>query len=261
MWNTLILDPMINALLWIYQLFGAGPNSFGLAIIIFTALVRVITLPLTYKQTKSSMMMAEIQQSKKWKKIQEKYKDNKQKLQEEQMNLYKELGINPLGGCLPLLIQFPVIIGLYQAIIRTMASAPLQLLDLSSHIYPIIPSSLIPLNNQFLGYMNLGQPERLPLPFIPPDIPIIGEGLPVLAILVVITSYLQTKLTTPPTTDGQGAAMGQMMSLYMPLFIGYLAYSFASGLALYFVASNLLGIIQGVVMRRMRQTADGQPAK
>ena len=261
MWNTLILDPMINALLWIYQLFGAGPNSFGFAIIVFTALIRVITLPLTYRQQKSSLMMAEIQQSKKWKKIQEKYKDNKQKLQEEQMKLYQELGINPLGGCLPLLIQFPIIIGLYQAIIRTMAAAPLQLLDLSSHIYSIIPSSLIPLNNQFLGYMNLGQPERLPLPFIPPDIPIIGEGLPVLAILVVITSYLQTKLTTPPTSDGQGAAMGQMMSLYMPLFIGYLAYSFASGLALYFVASNLLGIIQGVVMRRMRQSADNQPAK
>jgi YidC/Oxa1 family membrane protein insertase len=142
-----------------------------------------------------------------------------------------------------------------------MASAPLQLLDLSSHIYPIIPSSLIPLNNQFLGYMNLGQPERLPLPFIPSNIPIIGEGLPVLAILVVITSYVQTKLTTPPTTDQQGAGMGQMMSLYMPLFIGYLAYSFASGLALYFVASNLLGILQGYVMRRMRQSADGQPAK
>ena len=261
MWNNFILDPMINALLWIYQLFGAGPNAFGFAIIIFTAVIRVITLPLTYKQTKSSMMMAEIQQSKKWKKIQEKYKDNKQKLQEEQMKLYKELGINPLGGCLPLLIQFPVIIGLYQGIIRTMASAPLQLLDLSSHIYSIIPSSLIPLNNQFLGYMNLGQPERLPLPFIPSDIPIIGEGLPVLAILVVITSYLQTKLTTPTTTDQQGSGMGQMMSLYMPLFIGYLAYSFASGLALYFVASNLLGIIQGVVMRRMRQTADGKPAK
>jgi YidC/Oxa1 family membrane protein insertase len=258
MWNTIILDPMINALLWIYQFFGAGPNAFGFAIIIFTALIRVITLPLTYKQTKSSMMMAEIQQSKKWKKIQEKYKDNKQKLQEEQMKLYQELGINPLGGCLPLLIQFPIIIGLYQAIIRTMASAPLQLLDLSSHIYPFTSSSLIPLNNQFLGYMNLGQPERLPLPFIPSTVPIIGEGLPLLAILVVITSYLQTKITTPPTTDGQGAAMGQMMSLYMPLFIGYLAYSFASGLALYFVASNLLGIIQGVVMRKMRQSADGK---
>lgn len=261
MWNTLILDPMINALLLIYQLFGAGPNSFGLAIIVFTALIRVITLPLTYRQTKSSMMMAEIQQSKRWQKIQEKYKDNRQKLQEEQLKLYQELGINPLGGCLPLLIQFPIIIGLYQAIIRTMASAPLQLLDLSSHIYPIIPSSLIPLNNQFLGYMNLGQPERLPLPFIPSDWPIIGEGLPVLAILVVITSYLQTKLTTPPTTDQQGAAMGQMMTLYMPLFIGYLAYSFASGLALYFVASNFLGILQGYIMRRMRQTTAGQPAK
>ena len=266
MWNSFILDPMINALLWIYQLFGAGPNAFGFAIIVFTALVRVLTLPLTYKQMQSSMMMAEIQKSKKWQNIQEKYKDNKQKLQEEQMKLYQELGINPLGGCLPLLIQFPIIIGLYQAIIRTMAASPFQLLDLSKHIYSIIPSSIIPLNSQFLGYMNLGQPERLTLPFLS-GIPILsalaepGKGLPVLAILVVITSFLQTKLTTPPTSDSQGAAMSSMMSLYMPLLIGYLAYSFASGLALYFFASNLLGILQGLVMRRKRQSAEMKPAK
>jgi YidC/Oxa1 family membrane protein insertase len=259
--NLLLLDPMINALLKIYQILGAGPNAFGFAIIIFTALVRLITLPLTYRQMKSSMVMAELQQSKKWKKIAEKYKDDKRKQQEEQLKLYQEMGINPLGGCLPLLIQFPIIIGLYQAIIRTMAASPLQLLTLSRHIYPSwIPSALIPLNSQFLGYMNLGQPERLTLPFLA-DIPVLGalaepgNGLPILAILVVITSWLQTKLTTPPTTDSQGAAMSQMMSIYMPLFIGYLAYTFASGLALYFVASNLLGIIQGLVMRRLRQNS------
>jgi YidC/Oxa1 family membrane protein insertase len=261
MWNTIILQPMINTLLMIYKVLGTGPHTFGLAIILFTVLVRLITLPLTYQQMRSSMLMQELQQSKKWKKMQEKYKGDKQKLSEEQMKLYQEAGQNPLSGCLPTLIQFPIIIGLYQAIIRTMAATPTQLFDLSKLIYSAIPSSLIPLNSTFL-WMNLGQPERLPLTFLAnvPILSFLSSGIPVLAILVVISTWLQTKLTTPPTTDSQGAAMTQMMSIYMPLLLGYFAFTFASGLALYFVASNVLGILQGVIMRRTRQSAQQQPS-
>jgi YidC/Oxa1 family membrane protein insertase len=254
MWNSFILEPMINSLLLIYQALGAGPHMFGLAIILFTVLIRVITLPLTYQQMRSTMVMQELQDSKQWKKIQEKHKDDRQKLSEEQMKLYREAGHNPLSGCLPTIIQFPVIIGLYQAIIRTMATTPTQLFDLSKMIYNFIPSALIPLNSRFL-WMNLGQPERIPLPFLA-DIPILSflaGGLPLLAILVAVSTWLQTKLTTPPTGDSQGQAMTQMMAIYMPLLLGYFAYTFASGLALYFVASNLLGILQGYIMRRTRQ--------
>ncbi len=234
MWNTFILDPMINALLYIYGILG---ENFGLAIIVFTALIRLITLPLTYQQQVSTQKMQEFQQSDKWKKIQKKYKKDRAKLQEEQMKLYREQGINPLSGCFPMLIQFPIIIGLYQAIIRALGDAPLQLLELSEHIYPIIPKELIPLNSRFL-WMDLGQPERLVIPALP-------FAIPVLTILVVITTYLQTKLTTPATTDGgQGAQMTQMMGIYMPLLLGYFAYTFAAGLALYFVISNVLAIAQ-----------------
>jgi YidC/Oxa1 family membrane protein insertase len=242
MWNTLIVGPMINVLLFIYDALG---NNFGLAIILLTVLIRLITLPLTYQQMKSTMVMSDIQKSDRWQKMQKKYKDDRQKMAEEQMKLFREKGYNPASGCLPLLIQFPIIIGLYQAVIRTLGTTPVQLFDLSTLIYDFIPNSLIPLESQFL-WMNLGQPERLFLPFLP------TFGIPVLAILVVITSYLQTKLTTPAAGDSQSAAMTQTMSIYMPLLIGYLAYSFASGVALYFVTSNLLGIIQGVIMRRMR---------
>jgi YidC/Oxa1 family membrane protein insertase len=248
MWNTFILEPMINALILIYQFLG---QNFGLSILVFTALVRLITLPLTYNQMKSTMVMAEIQGSDRYKKMQEKYKNDKQKLSEEQMKYFKEVGYNPFGGCLGLIIQFPIIIGLYQAIIRTMAATPLQLFDLSKFIYNFVPTSLIPLNSQFL-YMNLGQPERLSLSFLPFEIP-------VLTILVVISTYLQTKLTTPASPDSQGSQMTQMMSLYMPLLLGYFAYTLASGLALYFVASNLLGILQGLIMRRVRES--NTPAK
>lgn len=251
MWNVLIINPMINALLFIYNLLG---QNFGLAIIVFTALIRLLTLPLTIQQTRSSMVMKEIQSSDKWKKIQEKYKDNKEKLNEEQMKLFQEKGYNPFSGCLGTLIQFPIILGLYQAVIRTLASSPAQLLELSTHLYApnaalnFFPSQMIPLNSSFL-WMNLGQPERWQPDFLP-------IAIPVLTIIVVISSFAQSKLTMVDTSgEGQGAMMGNMMSIYMPALMGYFAYTLASGLALYFVVSNILGIIQGTVMRQIRRDA------
>ena len=132
MWNTLIIDPMLNTLLWIYGILG----NFGLAIIVFTILVRVITHPLTASQIKGQQKMQAMQQSKEYLALQKKYKDDKQKLQQEQMKLYQELGVNPFASCLPLLIQFPVIIGLYQSITQAMASAPLPMSKLYHSIYP-----------------------------------------------------------------------------------------------------------------------------
>ena len=96
MWNTIILEPMVNVLIWIYNLLF---HNFGLAIIVFTIVIRLITYPLTAQQLKSQSKMQELQQSKKWQEIQKKYKDDKQKLSQEQMNIYKEMGINPLGSC------------------------------------------------------------------------------------------------------------------------------------------------------------------
>ena len=232
MWDTFI-TLMITVLLFIYDLIG---QNFGWAIIIFTVLVRVVTYPLTARQMKSSKAMQELQSSKKWLDIQKKFKDDKEALAQKQMEIYKEMGISPFGSCLPLLIQFPVIIGLYQAIIRSLAVTPIQLVSLSKHISDGV--NLIPINSHF-WWMELSEPERLP---------IMGVAVPVLAILVVITSYIQTKMVTPPTQGagdgGQGAQMTKMMGLYMPFFMGYLALTFASGLGLYFIATNLATIAQ-----------------
>jgi len=229
---------MINALLGIYSLLG---NNFGLAIIIFTLLVRLITHPFTARQLKSSQALQELQKSKKWQDLQKKYKNDREKLSQAQMSLYKEAGVSPFGSCLPTLIQFPIILGLYQSIIRALATTPIQLLQFSRNIYAFLPqfSSLIPLNSRFL-WMDLSQPERLQ---------IFGFGVPLLAIIVVITTYVQSKLMTPTTTTtgDQGAMMGQMMSLYMPLMLGYFALTFASGLALYFVASNIFTVLHSAV--------------
>jgi YidC/Oxa1 family membrane protein insertase len=245
MWNTLIIDPMVNALLKIYDLLF---NNFGLAIIVFTVLIRLLTLPFTYKQAQSAQKMQEFQKSKKYQELQKKYKDDKTKLQMETYNLQKEMGISPWGSCLPTLIQFPIIIGLYQSIIRALAVTPTQLFELSTHIYyKFIPAAaLIPLNNTFL-WLQLDQPESATTKFV-----ILGFGVPILAIIVVITTYIQSKLMTPSSQPGeQGAQMTQAMNLYMPFLMGWLAYSFSSGLALYFIVSNVFTIGQYAAMGKV----------
>jgi YidC/Oxa1 family membrane protein insertase len=240
MWDKLIIEPMLNALLGIYSVVG----NFGVAIIIFTVLIRLITHPLTVQQLKGTQKMQELQNSEQYKAIQKKYKDDKEKLAQEQMRIYKEMGFNPLAPCLPTVIQFPIIIGLYQAVTRALSVSPIQLLNLSGHIYPFIKaSSLIPLNSRFL-WMDMSQPERLL---------IFGIGIPTLTVLVVITTYLQSKLMAPAAANpgDQGAQMSKMMNLYMPLLMGYIAYTLPSGLAIYFVASNLFGILQYAALGKL----------
>jgi len=236
MWDTFV-GFMINILLYIYSIIG---QNFGIAIILFTILIRLVTHPLTVKQLKGSTAMAEMQQDKRWIEAQKKYKNDKEKLSQEQMKLYKELGINPFASCLPTLIQLPIIISLYQAVIQALAATPFEVLKLTNHIYPSLLNigTLLPLNNRFL-WMDLGKPDLLHFAGIPFPIPI-------LAVLVVITTYIQSKLTTPAASNpgDQSAQISGMMTIYMPLLMGYMAFTLASGLSLYFVASNVIGILQ-----------------
>jgi YidC/Oxa1 family membrane protein insertase len=241
MWDLLILNPMLNALLFLYQLLF---NNFTLTILVFTVLIRMLTFPLTAQQQKSTKKLAALQQSDAWKKMQEKYGKDREKIAQEQMKLYKEAGVNPFGSCLPMVIQFPILIGLYQAINLAMAASPVQLLDLSRHIYPfmyrlgdVLPflsntAGAIPLQNEFL-WLNLGLPD----PFY------------VLPLLVVVTTFLQSKIMTPPTAGGDqtSAQMSQQMALTMPLMIGFMSLQFPSGLSIYWVIGNIVSVVQYAV--------------
>jgi YidC/Oxa1 family membrane protein insertase len=242
MWDAIIITPFVNVLLLIYHYVF---SNFGIAIILFTILIRLITYPLFAQQMKGAQAMQGMQNDERYKEMQKKYKDDKEKLAQEQMKLYREMGINPLGSCLPTLIQFPIIIGLYQSITRALATTPFDLLILERQIYPglLKASSLLPLNNQFL-WMDLSQPEKVIIPFLN------NFGLPVLAIIVVITTYMQSKVMTPVTTNpnDQSAGMMKAMNLYMPFLMGWLALTLSSGLAIYFVASNVIGIVQYMLM-------------
>jgi YidC/Oxa1 family membrane protein insertase len=181
--------------------------------------------------------------------MQAKYKNDKEKLAQEQMKLQKELGVNPFASCLPLIIQFPIIIGLYQSLQQSIATTPLQLLTLTRHIYTgflnLNVANIMPINSRFL-WMDLGQPERL---FIPG----LSFGIPIMAIIVLVTTWMQSRLMQPPSdpNNSQSNMLGGMMNIYMPLLMGYLALTFASGIALYFIISNLFGVGQYALLGKV----------
>jgi YidC/Oxa1 family membrane protein insertase len=227
--GDIILNPFVTVLVLLYKILGFLPElipgqTVVLSIILFTILIRLLTHPLTRQQQRSVEAMKELQPE--LEKLKKKYANDREKLNQAQMELYRQAGVNPLGGCLPLLIQLPIIIGLYSAITTTLGGSPLQLLNLHSRI--LIPSlaSEIPLENQFL-WLNLAQPDPTP----------------VLAILVVVTGFFQQKLLMPPS-DGQAAGMNQTMLYLMPLLYGWIAFSLASGLSIYFITSSVIGIAQ-----------------
>jgi YidC/Oxa1 family membrane protein insertase len=234
-WTVLILRPMLNTLLWLYSALG---GQFWLAIIVFTIVIRVIMTPLMLPQQRSAKKMQQVQP--RLQELQKKYAKDREKLAQEQMKLYKEAGVNPMGGCLPMLVQFPIWIGLYQSINQALGHQPLNLLNLSQNIYPFLQSiwTAVPLNRFFLGMDLSLTPQQL------------GGLTYLLPVIVAFTSWLQTKMMTPAGAGdgGQAAGMNQSMTMMMPLMFGFFSLSFSTGLSFYFVVSNIIGIItQGFI--------------
>lgn len=240
---NLVIDLVVNILIFIYQFVG---HSFGIAIILLTVLIRLITWPLNAQQMKGAKAMQELQNDKEWLAIQKKYAKDREKLAQEQMRIYRERNINVFGSCLPTLIQFPILFALIPAITYAIGSYPLSILKLSKSLdafglQDVV--SLIPLNSKFLG-IDMGLPEKTL---------IFGVGVPLLAITVALTTFVQTKLTMPPSTNpnDQSAATGKMMSIYMPIMLFMFSLNYAAGLSVYFVASNILSIVQYAMMGKV----------
>jgi YidC/Oxa1 family membrane protein insertase len=194
--------------LFLKMLYSVVPN-YGIAIIILTIMVRVVTAPLTIKQMRSMERMRAL--SPKLKEIKEEFADDRQKQSEKTMALYKSEGVNPLGGCLPMLLQFPVFIGLFYALRSTiqLRQAP------------------------FFGWMDdLSVPESL---F---EIPGLGIPFRVLPLIMGATMVLQQRIT-PMQAD---PAQAKMMMTVMPIMMTVIFYQFPSGLVLYWMVSNMLAI-------------------
>ena len=235
-WDPFIFNPMVNVLMGIYTVLAqfAIPGAYGLAIIIFTLLIRFITLPF-YSQTQKAMKkQQELMAGDKWKEIQKKYAKDKEKQQQEQMKMYQEAGVNPFGSCLPMLIPWPVMVGLFQSITMVMGAQPEQLMDLSKHIYQFIPALAVavPVNSNFLGLNLAGTASAL-------------GGLYYLGpVIVVATTWIQQKMMPVPTADPQSAQMNQSMQMMMPLMMGFFTLNYPFGLSLYWIVFSVVGIIQ-----------------
>ena len=226
-WNLLV-GVMINILVLLYSYLF---NSFGLTVVAFTIIVRMSMFQLTVKQSRSLKKMSGLQP--KLKEIQAKYKNDRQRISQETMRMYKEAGVNPLGCLGPMFIQMPIWIALYQSILRVLPSTPDSLVGLSGHLYSWLPRvhEVVPLESSFL-WLDLAFPDTTPI----------------LPVLVGGSMFVMQKMTTMPTVDPRQKSTNQMMLWMMPLMFGFFTTTFPSGLALYWVISNVVGVvIQGFV--------------
>lgn len=202
-------------------LFGLFKN-YGIAVIFLTIVVKVLMFPITKKGQVSMYHLQKLQP--RIKALQEQYKNDKRRFGEEQLKLFKEFGVNPLSGCLPMLLQIPVFIGLYWALA--------QAIELRQSPF-------------MLWITDLSQPDQLcKLPF-----PILGAHYLHVLPLIMTVSWLVQSLTQPKSPDPQ-ARQQQKMFLFMPLVFGIMFYSVPSGLTLYWFTSTLLGIAEQILIKK-----------
>jgi YidC/Oxa1 family membrane protein insertase len=214
---SFLTTPLTEALTFCYKLtVMMGIPSYGIAIILLTVVIKMLLYPLTVKQVKSMKAAQDLQPQ--IKALQEKYKDNKEKLQAEIASLYKSSGVNPLAGCLPLLIQMPILIAIFFAIRE----------------YEYVGST------KFLWLPDLAQGTSISDP---------SDPYFIIPLLCALTTYVQQKQTTTDMSQ-----QNRMMLMFMPVFIGYITITFPAGLGVYWVVSNLVQILQQWWMYRKPAT-------
>ena len=211
MWSSFV--GILSSLIQLFYGFthSMGAPSYGLAVILFTVVLRLLMFPLNFQQAKSMKSMSLLQP--RLKKLQEQYKKSPDILNRETQAMYKKYGINPLSGCLPMLIQMPIMIALFQAMRN----------------FQYVGEGV-----SFFWLPNLMDPDPLP----------------VLPILVGVSSFLQTKISqaAQPQANEQTQMMNTMTLYVMPVMLGWMSRTFPSGLALYWSTFNILGVVMQVVI-------------
>ncbi len=245
LFNLLLVVPIINILVAIYKilLFAHIPFAFGFSIIVLTALVRLVLYPLTASQLRSSKKMQEL--SPHIQRLKEKHGKDSKTIQSETMKLYKEHGVNPVAGCLPLLIQLPFIWGLYSVLN--------QVVHLDSHTVQAKINSMVyssslkisgPWDTNFFGLPLGDSPSHL--------IHTIGPIVILIPVLTGLLQFIQSKMlfSSAPKTPGvkkneDFATTFQSQSAYIfPVMIAFLSWGFPIGLSLYWNTFTVFGIIQ-----------------
>ena len=250
MWSSLI-TVVTNLLTMLYGF----THNYGVAIILLTIFIRLILYPLMQKQMVSMREMQKIQPL--MKAVQEKYKNDKERLNKELMALYKEHKVNPMGGCLPLLIQMPILILLFQTLRVFKYHIPnTEIID-GGFLWIANQYNVIE-NGETIAKAGLALSERL-IPFGVFGIEYIG----ILPFLVGGSMYIQQKMTSTGGTTGKDGGSSQqtqkMMTIMMPLMIGFMSFSLPSGLTLYWFTSTLLGIGQQYLINKKTPTIVEMP--
>jgi len=244
----------LNILLAIYKflLILKIPGALGFSLILLTVLIRLILHPLTVTQLRSAYKLNKLKPE--LDNLSKKFKGDKVKLQQEQLKLYQQAGINPAAGCLPLLLQMPILIALYNLFFKLLSNGNItQVVEGINKViyYPFFKITSLELT--FLG-MNLAHK--------PSEWQKLGWWLLLVPVVTALLQYWQTKMMTPKSTaspvkkeiqvnnqkketnEDMGTMMQKQMSFMMPLMIGFFAYSFPLGLALYWNTFTIFGIIQ-----------------
>ena len=214
-WFDIIAKPTLWLLNWFYSFC----HNYGIAIILVTILFKAIFWPISQKGMKTMKNMQKLQP--KMVKLKEKYKNDPARMNQEVMNLYKTYKVNPLGGCLPMVLQIPVFFALYKVL----------LMGIELRHAPFM-----------LWITDLSAPDRLWIGF---NIPYLGGGLPVLTLLMGASMFFQQKLTPTSADPTQAKIM-----MFLPLIFTFMFLNFASGLVLYWFVNNLLSILQQVMINR-----------
>lgn len=217
------LKPFEEAARWFLLESHAITGSWGLSIILLGVAVKMLMLPFAVQQTRQSRAMSRLQPQ--LKDLQRRHKDDREKLAQAQMELYREHGVNPLGGCLPLLIQMPVLFGLYRAI---------RALDVHAQSFLWIP--------------DLAQPEPLP-----------PHGIPILIGLMLISQVLYQKFAVPPPSDPQQESMMRAMQFTAYIFPLFLI-KFPAALVLYYTTFNIVSVGQQLLINRRYPVESPGPA-
>ncbi len=252
LFNSLLIIPILNILTGLYNLLLLLkiPGALGFSLIFLTVLIRLILHPLTVKQLESAHKMSRLKPE--LDKLHKQYGSDKQKLQQEQLRLYQQAGINPAAGCLPLLLQMPILIALYNLFFQLLNGSDLSAVvnGINSVVYfPFLRIESLDLS--FFGVSLAHKPNEWQKA---------GWWLLLIPVITGLLQYWQTKTMSPQTqiTDNRkqitkegekkeediSTTMQKQMTIMMPLMIGFFAYSFPVGLSLYWNTFTVFGIIQ-----------------
>lgn len=228
LYNTIIFQPFYNGFIFLMNLFPFFDA--GVIIVIFTIIIKIIILPLSIKASKAQIEMKSTEKD--LQQIKEKYKNDKSEQSKKIMEYYKERGINPFAGIFVLLIQFPILIGLYQVFIKS------GLPKINTALLYSFIGGPIAINMMFLGLIN------------------ISEKSIILALIAGITTYFQISHTAGANTQTGGTqgdiakAMAVQMKYFFPILMTFIAYTISGAIAIYFITSNVFAIAQEIYIKK-----------